>query len=81
MEPCQPHFVRCIKPNRHAAPAMYDQEYVLTQLRYTGMLETTRVRREGYAYRPTFEDFIQQFRFVAFSFTEKVKVGVGQQCV
>lgn len=30
------------------------------------MLETTRIRREGYAVRPIFADFIQRFKMLAF---------------
>lgn len=30
------------------------------QLRYCGMLETTRIRKEGFSVRLTFEEFIQK---------------------
>ena len=30
------------------------------QLRYTGVLETTRIRRDGYSVRVTFEDFLNR---------------------
>jgi myosin-3 len=36
MTPCNPHFVRCIKPNHTASPASWETEYVLGQLKYTG---------------------------------------------
>jgi hypothetical protein len=49
---CDPHFVRCIKPNRANSPAVWEEEYVLAQLKYTGMLETIRIRKEGFAVRP-----------------------------
>lgn len=72
MNPCQPHFVRCIKPNSAAVAKQYDDEYVLKQLRYTGMLETVRVRREGYASRPTFAEFLERFGVLAHGLQAKV---------
>lgn len=33
--------------------------------RYTGMLETTRIRREGYSSRPLFADFIHRCKVLA----------------
>ncbi len=55
-----PHFVRCIKPNSLKQPMNYDLEYVQTQLRYTGVMETTRIRQCGYPTRINFEDFLQR---------------------
>ncbi|CAG2195488.1 DFNB30 [Mytilus edulis] len=40
-----PHFVRCIRPNADNLPDQFDNEKVTVQLRYTGVLETTRIRR------------------------------------
>jgi myosin heavy subunit len=40
--------------------SLADSAYVHIQLGYTGMLETTRIRREGYAFRIPFADFFQQ---------------------
>lgn len=34
------------------------------QLRYTGMLETVRIRRAGYNVRLTYEEFIQLYRIL-----------------
>ncbi len=58
--PCSPHFVRCIKPNTEKSPWNFVDSFVEIQLNYTGMLETTRIRREGYAVRPKFEEFIER---------------------
>lgn len=33
----------------------FDEELVLQQLRYTGMLETVRIRRSGYSAKYTFQ--------------------------
>ena len=37
----------------------------LPQLSYTGMLETVRIRREGYPFRPPFDEFVE--RLVSFT--------------
>ncbi|XP_071794491.1 myosin-IIIb-like isoform X2 [Asterias amurensis] len=60
-----PHFVRCVKPNTTKAPKTFQDKFVTAQLRYTGMLETTRIRRLGYALRPQFADFVKRYRVLA----------------
>ena len=60
MSACNPHFVRCIKPNHQKRPGLFTRDYITAQLRYTGMLETTRIRREGYAVRIEFAEFVDR---------------------
>uniref|UniRef100_A0A2K5F021 Myosin X n=1 Tax=Aotus nancymaae TaxID=37293 RepID=A0A2K5F021_AOTNA len=55
-----PFFVRCIKPNMQKMPDQFDQAVVLNQLRYSGMLETVRIRKAGYAVRRPFQDFYKR---------------------
>uniref|UniRef100_A0A8C7IJ18 Myosin X, like 1 n=1 Tax=Oncorhynchus kisutch TaxID=8019 RepID=A0A8C7IJ18_ONCKI len=55
-----PFFVRCIKPNNEKNPSVFDPEVVLNQLRYSGMLETVKIRRAGFPVRRTFKDFISR---------------------
>ncbi|XP_006895075.1 PREDICTED: unconventional myosin-X [Elephantulus edwardii] len=57
-----PFFVRCIKPNVQKMPDHFDQAVVLNQLRYSGMLETVRIRKAGYAVRRPFQDFYKRYR-------------------
>lgn len=52
-------------------------QFVNTQLRYTGMLETTRIRREGYSYRPAFDQFMQRFGLLAFGAKSAVTPSVA----
>ncbi|GAB6028580.1 Unconventional myosin-IXAa, variant 2 [Chamberlinius hualienensis] len=59
-----PFFVRCIKSNAEKIPNKFDEEIVLRQLRYTGMLETVRIRQSGYNVRLSFDEFIQVYRIL-----------------
>uniref|UniRef100_A0A3Q3MX90 Myosin X, like 1 n=1 Tax=Labrus bergylta TaxID=56723 RepID=A0A3Q3MX90_9LABR len=55
-----PFFIRCIKPNMDKNPSKFDPEVVLNQLRYSGMLETVKIRRAGFPVRRTFKDFFSR---------------------
>ncbi|XP_006769508.1 PREDICTED: LOW QUALITY PROTEIN: unconventional myosin-X [Myotis davidii] len=57
-----PFFVRCVKPNMQKMPDQFDQAVVLNQLRYSGMLETVRIRKAGYAVRRPFQDFYKRYK-------------------
>uniref|UniRef100_A0A452FUB0 Unconventional myosin-X n=1 Tax=Capra hircus TaxID=9925 RepID=A0A452FUB0_CAPHI len=57
-----PFFVRCIKPNMQKMPDQFDQAVVVNQLRYSGMLETVRIRKAGYAVRRPFQDFYKRYK-------------------
>ena len=57
----QPHYIRCIKPNLVKAPGSFLPGEVLKQLRYSGMMEAIRIRREGYALREDHESFYKRF--------------------
>ncbi|XP_029888202.1 unconventional myosin-IXb isoform X5 [Aquila chrysaetos chrysaetos] len=58
----EPFFIRCIRSNAEKKEMLFDESLVLQQLRYTGMLETVRIRRSGYSAKYTFEEFIDQFQ-------------------
>ncbi|XP_061832202.1 unconventional myosin-IXb isoform X9 [Nerophis lumbriciformis] len=58
----EPFFIRCIRSNAEKKEMFLDQTLVLQQLRYTGMLETVRIRRSGYGAKYTFQEFLEHFR-------------------
>uniref|UniRef100_A0A8D2ZUC8 Myosin X n=1 Tax=Scophthalmus maximus TaxID=52904 RepID=A0A8D2ZUC8_SCOMX len=57
-----PYFIRCIKPNTRKMPDQFDQAVVLNQLRYSGMLETVKIRRTGFPIRRPFQDFCSRYK-------------------
>ncbi|XP_054894336.1 unconventional myosin-X isoform X1 [Poeciliopsis prolifica] len=59
-----PFFIRCIKPNMEKNPNVFDPEIVLNQLRYSGMLETVKIRRAGFPVRRTFKDFFSRYKII-----------------
>lgn len=68
-----PQFVRCLKPNDSRSPKHFDSTKVLKQLRYTGVLETIRIRQNGFSHRLPFDEFLKRYSFLAFSYEEEVK--------
>ena len=53
---CEPHYVRCIKPNDAKKPREIETDRVAHQVQYLGLVENVRVRRAGYCYRASFRE-------------------------
>ncbi|KAF7706039.1 hypothetical protein HF521_019293 [Silurus meridionalis] len=60
----EPFFVRCVRSNTEKREMQFDDDLVLRQLRYTGMLETVRIKRSGYGAKYTFTEFRDEFRIL-----------------
>ncbi|XP_071978386.1 unconventional myosin-X-like [Engystomops pustulosus] len=59
-----PFFIRCIKPNTEKLPDKFSPDVVLNQLRYSGMLETVKIRRAGYPVRRQYPDFMSRYKML-----------------
>uniref|UniRef100_A0A8D3C5S1 Unconventional myosin-IXa-like n=1 Tax=Scophthalmus maximus TaxID=52904 RepID=A0A8D3C5S1_SCOMX len=53
-------------------------DLVLRQLRYTGMLETVRIRQSGYSIKYTFKDFVRHFHVLLPRGTSPTKSGIRE---
>uniref|UniRef100_A0A3P8VL15 Myosin IXA n=1 Tax=Cynoglossus semilaevis TaxID=244447 RepID=A0A3P8VL15_CYNSE len=76
----QPYFVKCIRSNAEKLPLRFNDNLVLRQLRYTGMLETVRIRQSGYNIKFTFKDFVHHFHVLLPEGARGTKEGI-QQCL
>uniref|UniRef100_I3KF02 Myosin XVA n=1 Tax=Oreochromis niloticus TaxID=8128 RepID=I3KF02_ORENI len=79
MERCNPYFVRCIKPNNMKQPGVFEDELVNSQLLHSGVMETIRIRKEGYPVRMPFYVFL--FRYKSLAGIQTLPVANGENCV
>lgn len=58
----EPSYIRCIKPNDFKMSNQFNEKIVLHQVKYLGLMENLRVRRAGFAYRKTYDQFLQRYK-------------------
>ena len=58
----QCHFVRCIKPNEFKRPNNWVSILALRQIRYMGLLDSLKVRKNNYPNRFTFKEFYLKYQ-------------------
>ena len=61
----QPSYIRTIKPNDNKLPKEYNESNVLHQIKYLGLQENVRIRRAGFAYRQSFDKFVERFALLS----------------
>jgi myosin-5 len=62
LEMCQCNFVRCIKPNEQKEAGLWVPELALKQVRYMGVLDSIKVRRESLPIRKPYKDFYAKYQ-------------------
>uniref|UniRef100_A0A8D3C9V7 Unconventional myosin-IXa-like n=1 Tax=Scophthalmus maximus TaxID=52904 RepID=A0A8D3C9V7_SCOMX len=78
LDQSEPYFVKCIRSNAEKLPLRFNDSLVLRQLRYTGMLETVRIRQSGYSIKYTFKDFVRHFHVLLPRGTSPTKSGIRE---
>jgi myosin heavy subunit len=63
---CECHYVRCLKPNEMKKKEYIIPTFVFMQIRYLGVLDSIRVRKDGYPSRKSYRDFFFRFEEVCF---------------
>ncbi|XP_077591330.1 unconventional myosin-XV [Stigmatopora nigra] len=79
MDRCNPFFVRCIKSNSTKNAGVFEDVLVKGQLMHSGIMETIRIRKEGYPVRMQFNVFL--LRYKSLVGMQHVPLANGDNCV
>lgn len=69
----QPHYIRCIKPNNDKAPMKFVPKNCYEQLLYSGVFEAVAIRKQGFPFRLTHQNFLERY-----SICMKENFGTGE---
>ena len=58
---CEVHFIRCLKPNIKKSRDNYQGDYILQQINYLGVLESIKIRKEGFPFRKEYKRFLLDY--------------------
>eukprot|EP00933_Yihiella_yeosuensis_P051032 TRINITY_DN48861_c0_g1_i1.p1 TRINITY_DN48861_c0_g1~~TRINITY_DN48861_c0_g1_i1.p1 ORF type:complete len:1377 (+),score=302.16 TRINITY_DN48861_c0_g1_i1:47-4177(+) len=61
LESRQCRHIRCLRPNDEQKPLEFDDQSMLRQCRYSGLLEATRIRKLGYSHRRHLRVFASRY--------------------
>jgi Myosin head (motor domain)/MyTH4 domain len=75
-----PHYIRCVKPNNTKAANDFQGTMCLQQLRYAGVFEAVAIRKQGFPFRYTHDDFVARYGFIYPQLAAQHKGAVKQHC-
>ena len=55
------HFIRCIKPNEQKMNSTFESKFVLSQIRYLGLFESIKMKRQGHEYKFMLNEIIKTY--------------------
>eukprot|EP00940_MAST-03C_sp_MAST-3C-sp2_P000685 g685.t1 len=64
LDKTEPSYIRCIKPNHEKKPNMFMPIMSMDQMRNAGVFEAVAIRKSGYPFRKTHEEFAEHFACV-----------------
>ncbi|KAM3604009.1 uncharacterized protein V6R79_005181 [Siganus canaliculatus] len=64
IEKAEPFFIFCVRSNAEKKELHFDDELVLRQIRYTGILQMVQVQKSGYSAKYTYKEFAEKFRIL-----------------
>ncbi|KAM9349556.1 unconventional myosin-IXb isoform 2-T2 [Symphorus nematophorus] len=63
-EKAEPFFIFCVRSNTEKKEMHFDDEVVLRQIKYTGILQMVHMQKSGYSAKYTFKEFFEKFRML-----------------
>jgi len=69
----EPQYIRCIKANSLKKPDLFEAPLCLQQLRYSGVFEAVAIRKQGFPFRLTHEQWFKEYRPLAPDATPGIK--------
>uniref|UniRef100_A0A3Q1GTE7 Myosin IXb n=1 Tax=Acanthochromis polyacanthus TaxID=80966 RepID=A0A3Q1GTE7_9TELE len=64
IEKAEPFFIFCVRANAEKKELQFDDELVLNQIKYTGILQMIHIQKFGYSAKYTFKEFVKKFRML-----------------
>ncbi|XP_031720850.1 unconventional myosin-IXb isoform X2 [Anarrhichthys ocellatus] len=64
IEKAEPFFIFCVRSNAEKKELHFDDELVLRQIKYHGILQMVQIQKSGYSAKYTFEGFFEKFRML-----------------
>ena len=64
LKSCESSYVRCLKPNEQKKEFFVTPTFLFNQVQYLGILDTIKVRKEGFPTRKQYYEFFSQYNFL-----------------